>query len=95
MAGDNICLYDNSSSENLEDDSIKRFKEILTGYNNGFINLAEISYLDIKVELGNVIEIFEPITKLQIYVKAIKKIVTKKDDDEEIVRFEFKEVSNA
>lgn len=95
MAGDNICLYDNSSSENLEDDSIKRFKEILTGYNNGFINLAEISYLDIKVELGNVIEIFEPITKLQIYVKAMKKIVTKKDDDEEIVRFEFKEVSNA
>ena len=95
MPGDNIYLYNNSSSENLEDDSIKKFKELLTGYNNGFINLAEISYLDIKVELGNIIEIFEPITRLQIYVKAMKKIVTKKDDDEEVVRFEFKEVSNA
>lgn len=95
MPGDNIYLYDNTSSEDLEADSIKKFKELLMGYNNGFINLAEISYLDIEVELGNVVEIFEPITKLQIYAKAMKKIVTKTDDEEEVVRFEFKEVANA
>ena len=98
--GARIITYENTSSDNLLTDATNKFNELMANFvaseYGSYITTAEINSYDdsIELDIGDIVNIFEPIFSVRLSVKITGKLIRKVNQDKEVITYKFTEVHN-
>ena len=98
--GARVITYENTSSDNLLTDATNKFNELMANFvaseYGSYITTAEINSYDdsIELDIGDIVNIFEPIFSVRLSVKITGKLIRKVNQDKEVITYKFTEVHN-
>lgn len=90
-----VWKYENTSAEDLMTEAKRHFAELLgaSTTQEDFVNEIDVTVTKENLEIGEILQAFEPYTKTRIYVEVVEKICKKYGTEDEVISYKVKGIS--